>query len=178
MPQVIFQLVLQIQIQFIQMKTSFFSKFQILNRGKSIVLELSIDLGRFHCTKEPYGLCAGSLLGNHHNDLSGIRWHLPEDLVWQVGKLVAILVFLLLTGKISKNTVVGNSRPFSKNIAIGTTDPRQLVLWLVQHLYFKAEAKQVLKSFTKISLALFGKGRGIHKTMLTNQCKTALNKSI
>ena len=73
MPQVIFQLVLQIQIQFIQMKTSFFSKFQILNRGKSIVLELSIDLGRFHCTKELYGLCAGSLLGDHHNDLSGIR---------------------------------------------------------------------------------------------------------
>ena len=49
-----------------------------------------------------------------------------------------------------------------KSIAKGTTDPRQWVFWLIQHLSFKQKLQQVLKSGSNSKLILFGKGREFH----------------
>ena len=42
------------------------------------------------------------------------------------------------------------SRPDITNIAKGTTDPRQWVLWLIQQLYFKAEASTSFEILVKL----------------------------
>jgi len=62
---------------------------------------------------------------------------------------------------------------FHKNVAKGTSDPRW-VLWLIQHLEFKAEASTSFEILVKLQIGSFGKGREIHRPFFVPTLTTCL----
>ena len=69
-------------------------------------------------------------------------------------------------------TTLSDVGVFWQNIAIGTMDPRHWVIWLTQHLEFKAEASTNFgqtSACNKWKKSIY-KFREIHVSILTNPC--------